>query len=111
MVATQNRNDQRKKEEDIVSAVSAGDKEVGNDQLTDDPDFMASDEPPDEFHSVTQNNNDLYRNGDQSESEDKEDDEAQGIFSSRQKKKKSSESLEKSIDQSAFSDVRNKNKK
>ncbi len=57
--------------------MSAGDKEVGNDQLTDDPDFMASDEPPDEFHDVVaQNNKDLYRNSDQSESDDKEDDEA-----------------------------------
>lgn len=37
-----------KREDDVVSV---GDREVGN-ELEDDPDFMASDDPPDEYQSV-----------------------------------------------------------
>ena len=37
-----------KREEDVVSG---DDKEIGN-ELTDDPDFMASDDPPDEYQST-----------------------------------------------------------
>lgn len=92
-----NRNNEDR-EEDIESA---GDKEIGN-ELEDDPEFMASDTPPDEFQSVNQENlmSNLYGIGDkkhQSES-DGEDNEAHAIFKDRNKSKKSEESLDKSVD-------------